>query len=279
MRWGATDEEVTAAYPGAGLVSHGQRAATMAVTIDAPPDQVWPWLVQMGGDRGGWYSWHRLDNGGRPSATGVRPEWQDLALGDYVKYWTRKGPVDAWEVAPEPNRFLGLRGLRDLRGRQLDPKQPRPSAYTEGLWAFLLNELPGDRTRLVISGYQTLRPRWWNASPTTGSTSPLSGRCRPACWPYLSGTSNERPRHEHKQSPPERPHSPDTVPATCPMTRLISGHRGQSRAVDQGAEQQTCWSGPERWRPESKIGRSAGRRQHPAERQRSRVLWREWRQR
>ena len=54
MRWGATDEEVAAAYPGAELVPHGQRAATMAVTINAPPDQVWPWLVQMGGDRGGW---------------------------------------------------------------------------------------------------------------------------------------------------------------------------------------------------------------------------------
>jgi hypothetical protein len=52
MRWGATDEEVTGAYPGAELVPDGQRAATMAVTIDAPPDQVWPWLVQLGGDRG-----------------------------------------------------------------------------------------------------------------------------------------------------------------------------------------------------------------------------------
>lgn len=161
MRWGATDEEVTGAYPGAELVPHGQRAATMAVTIDAPPDQVWPWLVQLGGDRGGWYSWDRLDNGGRPSATEIHPEWQDLALGDYVKYWTRKGPVDAWQVAAlELNQFLGLRGLRDLRGRMLDPTQPRPTAYTEGLWAFLLNELPGGRTRLVISGYQTLRPRW-----------------------------------------------------------------------------------------------------------------------
>jgi len=133
----------------------------MAVTIDVPPDQVWPWLVQMGGGRGGWYSWDRLDNGGRPSATEIHPEWQDLALGDYVKYWTRKGLVDAWQVAAlEPNRFLGLRGLSDLRGRRLDPAQPRPAAYTEGLWAFLLNELPGGRTRLVISGYQTLRPRW-----------------------------------------------------------------------------------------------------------------------
>lgn len=134
----------------------------MAVTIDAPPDRVWPWLVQLGGDRAGWYSWDLLDNGGRPSARAVHPEWQDLKVGDYVKYWTRRqGPVDAWRVAfLEPNRFLGLHGLSDLRGRVLDPEQPRPRAYTEGLWAFQLKELPGDRTRLVIGGYETFRPRW-----------------------------------------------------------------------------------------------------------------------
>ncbi len=162
MRWGATDEEVAGPYPGVDLVPDGKRGATMAVTINAPPDQVWPWLVQLGGDRGGWYSWDHLDNAGRPSAREVHPEWQDLDLGDYVKYWTRcHGPVDAWEVvALEPNRFLGLHGLSDLRGGSLDPKQPRPSAYTEGLWGFLLNELPGGSTRLVIGGYEVFRPRW-----------------------------------------------------------------------------------------------------------------------
>lgn len=160
-RWGASDEEVAEPFPGAELVPEGRRAATMAVTIDVPPDRVWPWLVQLGGDRAGWYSWDRLDNGGRPSATQVHPEWQDLALGDFVKYRTRRGLVDAWEVvALEPGRFLGLRGLRDLHGRLLDPARPRPPAYVEGLWAFLLTELPGGRTRLVISGYQTARPRW-----------------------------------------------------------------------------------------------------------------------
>ncbi|MCU0296428.1 MAG: hypothetical protein MUD05_10295 [Candidatus Nanopelagicales bacterium] len=161
LRWGATDEEVEGPYPGADLVPEGERGATMAVSIDAPPHQVWPWLVQLGGDRGGWYSWDRLDNGGRPSAREVHPEWQDLAVGDHVKYWTREGPVDAWEVvALEPNVFLGLRGLSDLRGRSLDPQQPRPTAYTEGLWGFQLKEIPGGGTRLVIGGYQTFRPRW-----------------------------------------------------------------------------------------------------------------------
>ena len=149
VRWGATEDEAIGPFPGAELVPDGERSGAMAVTIDAPPEQVWPWLVQLGGDRGGWYSWDHLDNAGRPSARAVHPEWQDLAVGDYVKYWTRRhGPVDAWQVAAlEPHRFLALRALSDLRGRTLDPERPRPRAYTEGLWGFLLNELPGGRTR------------------------------------------------------------------------------------------------------------------------------------
>jgi hypothetical protein len=163
LRWGATDEELTGPYPGAELVPDGVRSGAMAVTIDAPPNAVWPWLVQMGWDRGGWYSWDRLDNAGRPSAREVHPEWQDLAVGDYLQFWSPgRGVTDAYRVAVlEPNRFLGLHGFSDLLGRTLDPKQPRPSAYMEGLWGFLLNGLPDGRTRLVISGYQTVRPRWF----------------------------------------------------------------------------------------------------------------------
>ncbi|MGZ4669284.1 MAG: hypothetical protein ACXVX3_12230 [Blastococcus sp.] len=162
LRWGATDAEVAGPYPGAELVPGGKRGATMAVTIDAPPELVWPWLVQLGGDRAGWYSWDLLDNAGRPSAREVHPEWQHLAVGDHVRYRTRRyGPVDAWDVAAlDPARFLGLHGLSDLRGRPLDPQQPRPAAYTEGLWGFLLKELPGGRTRLVIGGYEVFRAGW-----------------------------------------------------------------------------------------------------------------------
>ncbi len=160
-RWGATDDELNSDYPGVDVVPNGVRAATMAVTIDAPPSEVWPWLLQMGYDRAGWYSWDRLDNGGRRSATELHPEWQHLAVGGYMKAWSPDGPVDAWRVAVlEPRRFLGLQGLSDLRGRVLDPALRRPGAYTEGLWGFRLDELPGDRTRLVVSGYQALRPRW-----------------------------------------------------------------------------------------------------------------------
>jgi len=73
-RWGATDEEAEDTYPGGEFIPDGVRSSTMAVTIEAPPASVWPWLVQMGYDRAGWYSWDRLDNGGRPSAREVHPE-------------------------------------------------------------------------------------------------------------------------------------------------------------------------------------------------------------
>src|SRR5574341_1912563 len=115
LRWGASDEEVQQLYPGAGLIPGGRRGATMAVTIDAPPSRVWPWLVQMGCDRAGWYSWDRLDNGGVASAERIHPEWQDLSVGDRLAS-TPSG--SAWfEVAAlDPERFLGLRAPINLRG-------------------------------------------------------------------------------------------------------------------------------------------------------------------
>jgi hypothetical protein len=123
LHWGGTEEEVRRPYPGSDVVSGGERGATMAVTIDAPPSQVWPWLVQMGCDRAGWYSWDRLDNGGVPSAEQIRPEWQELSVGDRL---TSTPSRSAWfEVAAlEPGRFLALRAPLDLRGRPFETGGP-----------------------------------------------------------------------------------------------------------------------------------------------------------
>ena len=70
---GATRAERRSILPGDELVPGASSRSTMAVTIDMPPSDVWPWLVQMGCDRAGFYSWDRLDNGGRPSATEIHP--------------------------------------------------------------------------------------------------------------------------------------------------------------------------------------------------------------
>jgi len=158
LRWGATDEEVERPYPGADLVPGAKRGATMAVTINAPPSALWPWLVQMGCDRAGWYSWDRLDNGGMPSAERIHPEWQQIAVGDHL---ISKPDGSTWfEVAAlEPQRFLALRASFDLRGHPFDAAGTRPPQYTDSVWCFLLDELPGGRTRLVVSGYADARPR------------------------------------------------------------------------------------------------------------------------
>ena len=159
LRWGATDEEVRQAFPGADLVPGATRSATMACTIGAPPSEVWPWLVQMGVDRGGWYSWDRLDNFGHRSAERIHPEWQPIAVGDRMT--AKPDGSEWWEVAAlEPARLLCLRMSLDLRGRPFDPAAARPRFFTDSTWGFRLEELPGGRTRLVVSGYWSLQPRW-----------------------------------------------------------------------------------------------------------------------
>jgi len=130
----------------------------MAVTIDAPPSQVWPWLVQMGHGRAGWYSWDRLDNFGMASADRIHPEWQAVAVGD--RFASTPSGGQWFEVAAaEPPHFLALRASFDFRGRSLAQTRLRPRIYTDSTWCFLLNELPGGRTRLVVSGYASARPR------------------------------------------------------------------------------------------------------------------------
>ena len=59
--------------------------STHAITIDAPPHQVWPWIAQMGGGRAGWYSWDAIDNDGMPSSTSVVPAFQTVGPGDRVR--------------------------------------------------------------------------------------------------------------------------------------------------------------------------------------------------
>jgi hypothetical protein len=158
LRWGATDDEVRRPYPGADLVPGGKRGATMAATINAPPSVLWLWLIQMGCNRAGWYSWDRLDNGGVPSARRIHPEWQHIAVGDHLDSLPSG---NAWfQVAAfQPGTFLALRASFDLRGRPFAPNCPRPRYYTDSVWCFLLQELPGERTRLVVSGYTAARPK------------------------------------------------------------------------------------------------------------------------
>lgn len=157
---GATPEERRRRFPGDELVEPEGRISTMATTVAAQPWAIWPWLVQMGRDKAGWYSWDRIDNGGRPSSTEIRAEWQMLAVGDHLpavadhRIW--------WEVAHlEPERSLVLWTRFDYSHRRTVPAgEPDSTIYGHGIWTFMLEPCEdGTSTRLIIRVIGYHRPR------------------------------------------------------------------------------------------------------------------------
>lgn len=135
IRWGATPEEVATPAPGDDFIEHPNFNTTHAITIDTPPDAVWPWLVQMGQGRGGLYTYDWLENAmglEMHSADSIMPELQSLKVGDVIALdKTGFGP----EVASlEPNRHLLLTGRNE-------------SIATS--WVWTLRETEDGHTRLV----------------------------------------------------------------------------------------------------------------------------------
>lgn len=84
LKWGSTCEEITRMMPGDEIVADPTFLATRAITIDASPEEIYPWIVQMGFGRAGWYSYDWIDNLGRPSSRIIRPELQTVEIGDMI---------------------------------------------------------------------------------------------------------------------------------------------------------------------------------------------------
>ena len=110
LHWGATCEDLHKPLPGDELVPAPATQSTRAVTIEAPPEAVWPWLAQIGQDRAGFYSYDWLENLAgceMHNADELRPEWQSREPGETVRLHPRTGlPVARFE----PNRVLALEG-------------------------------------------------------------------------------------------------------------------------------------------------------------------------
>jgi hypothetical protein len=151
LTWGATAGEASGAYPGDELIAGPAHSSTMATTLPAPPERVWPWLVQMGYDRAGWYSWDKLDHSGQPSANRIVPQWQQLAEGQRLNSM-RKGRNWMTVAILEPGRTLVLRSIYQLPSfRTFDPRSgPLPRACVDAIWGFHLRPAPGGGTRLVV---------------------------------------------------------------------------------------------------------------------------------
>jgi hypothetical protein len=147
-----TPEEAEARrrLPGDELLSVVDGEVDDGITIDATPEQIWPWLVQMGCRRAGFYSVDFLDNDGQRSSREIVPELQQLNIGEVIPA-TPEGS-DGFEVlGVDAPRALILGGLYDVdAGKQLSFNLPRPERYWHVTWAFVLEALNEDTTRLHV---------------------------------------------------------------------------------------------------------------------------------
>ncbi len=139
MRWGATDEEVRAPMAGDRIVPAAPFNATRAITVEAPPERVWQWIVQMGYGRAGFYTYDLVDNGGYPSADDVLEQYQNFTVGDWAfnmnSLFGLEFPLD------ESNAFK-------VSGFEISEwllwEKP------DSTWSWLLKPMPGGKTRLIL---------------------------------------------------------------------------------------------------------------------------------
>jgi hypothetical protein len=164
QHWGVDPAESSDALPGDDVVPEPTVSDTRGISINATPAQIWPWLLQMGYDRAGWYSYDGLDNTG-PSAESILPQYQHLAAGDIVPTHPGGGfrvehveseqalvlsidsemvKAQAGEATTEGTAEMPSAGLKltgKLSGAGL--------SEFRASWAFVLKPLDDGRTRLV----------------------------------------------------------------------------------------------------------------------------------
>lgn len=149
--WGSTPAENGRPYPGDDLIPDARLVSNHTVTIQAAPEHIWPWLLQWGYQRGGFYSYDWIDRAlgsdDVVSADRILPEFQHLEIGDEVKIFDEGGFI-VHDI--EPQRHLVLHFQMDPttgQGNQFD--KPRPEHFFEGVWGWHLLPLSPTTTRLT----------------------------------------------------------------------------------------------------------------------------------
>lgn len=150
--WGTTKEECSMRLPGDNFVGAPAVQSTEGIWIDAPAGAVWPWLVQMGQDRGGLYSYQRLENLvglDYHNAEQIREQWQRLAPGDVVRL--------------APRHWLGLRDglvlevIEIVAGQSIVLRATPARQHWDAVWSFHVFSRWDNRCRLLIRSRTGLR--------------------------------------------------------------------------------------------------------------------------
>jgi hypothetical protein len=183
--WGVDPLERELPLPGDDLVPEPTTSDTRGLTIEAPPSAVWPWLVQLGYGRGGWYSYDAMDMKGK-STDAILPEFQTLAVGDTVPT-DPKGGFEAKVVEPEHALVLFID--QEIAARRMATQAEGDASTPAGLaasgrfmqasvppefavsWAIVLQPLEGGRTRLI----ERVRAHFVSPTPGTKAFGPMLG--------------------------------------------------------------------------------------------------------
>lgn len=147
MHWGATKAEVAAPMPGDDIVRRAQFNATRAITINAPPEDVWPWIAQVGYRRAGFYSYDLVDNAGERSADRIIAEYQQINVGDLIPMFHE---THGLAIAYRVDSF-------QINEWMLWVHTPHENEQPDSTWSWQLQRLPGDRTRLITRMKQDYR--------------------------------------------------------------------------------------------------------------------------
>jgi hypothetical protein len=156
--WGVEEDVAAREYPGDELIPTPQWQWTHGVEIDAPPDEVWPWVAQLGQDRGGFYSYQFLENLAGcdiQNAGRVHPEWGELVPGrSELKLHSRIPGIPI--VGVESGRWLLAHGRMELRtGKEAQPAAPREEEFVDVTWLFFIEPLDGGRRSRFISRFRS----------------------------------------------------------------------------------------------------------------------------
>ena len=152
-RWGATDAELRQALPGDAFLTNPRITYTRAISIAAAPEEVYPWIVQLGGDKGGMYSYEWLEHLAQcklVNADSIHPEWQNLEVGDLVKMCPGDFGPPAYQVAeiiPDHAIIIG----HFENGAWVD------------IWQFVVLPAEDGTTRLVLRSQDAKEGWFWQA--------------------------------------------------------------------------------------------------------------------
>jgi hypothetical protein len=160
QRWGATDTEVHAVLPGDDLF-RAQVQVTHAITINAPPEKVCPWLMQIGQDRSGFYSYTPLENlvgCEMPKVERLVPDWTPRAVCDTVWFGTLKyfqGQAYMVAAVVQPQKAFVMVAPPDW-------KKIQAGGHGEGgSWRFVLQPVDANHSRLIARSRGGTPPSLW----------------------------------------------------------------------------------------------------------------------